>query len=142
MILYDVFQQKYEEKLDKHRYNLLYRSIDPKRRQSMCMNYQSYVTLPMRRAVFYDVVILDGLCRHYTAYYVLSRLKNGNTTVLIRGMDLFPYRNISSFIEKYYERVECLRSFSPTESFDFVGFCAYRAKSMDQRSLDSLPLWW
>ena len=44
----------------------------PKRKESLCMNYQSYLKLPAKRAVIYDVVVIDGLCRQYAAYYVIS----------------------------------------------------------------------
>lgn len=34
------------------------------------MNYDSYIMLPSKRASLYDFVLIDGLCRQYTAYYV------------------------------------------------------------------------
>ena len=36
------------------------------------MNYHSYLKLPAKRAVIYDVVVIDGLCRQYAAYYVTT----------------------------------------------------------------------
>ena len=116
------------------------RSVAPK--QSLCMNYRSYLTLPTKRAVFYDMVIIDGLCRHYSAFYLLSRLKRSDSPVLIRGLELFQYRNLSSFIEKFYDKIECLEPFPNAEGFDYVGFCAYRAKPAGKQPSESLPLWW
>lgn len=144
--------RKYASTLEKTKYNVVYRhlkccfirllmcSVSPK--QGLCMNYRSYLTLPMKRAVFYDIVIIDGLCRQYSAFYLLSRLKRSDSPVLIRGLELFQYRNISSFIEKYYDKIECLEPFPNREGFDYVGFCAYRAKPVEKQPSESLPLWW
>lgn len=38
------------------------------------MNYLSYASLPSKRHFFYEFVLLDGLCKHYAAYYVRARL--------------------------------------------------------------------
>ena len=46
----------------------------PTRNKSLCMSYLSYVSLPSKRPFFYEFVLLDGLCKHYAAYYVRERL--------------------------------------------------------------------
>ena len=141
VFLYDIFQKKYASTLEKTKYNVVYRHLNVAPKQSLCMNYRSYLTLPTKRAVFYDMVIIEGLCIHYSAFYLLSRLKRRDSPVLIRGLELFQYRNISSFIEKFYDKIECLEPFPNAEGFDYVGFCAYRAKPAGKQPSESLPLW-
>lgn len=42
----------------------------PKSNKTQCLNYSPYVALPIKRASYYDFVLIDGLCKQYVAYYV------------------------------------------------------------------------
>ena len=46
------------------------------------------------------------------------------------------------FVEKFYDKIECLEPFPNAEGFDYVGFCAYQAKPAGKQPSESLPLWW
>ena len=124
----------------------------PTRDKSLCMNFFSYVSLPSKRSFFYDFVLIDGLCRHYAAYFVSqspvdyaqlrSRLRQPNTPVLIRGEDLYQYKDISHFLSQYYEKQECMDAFEPSKRHDYYGLCVYRAKPLEETKSLLVPRWW
>ena len=35
------------------------------------MDYLPYLRLPVKRATYYDFVLIDGISKHYAAYYVI-----------------------------------------------------------------------
>lgn len=40
-------------------------------KRGQCMDYLPYLHLPVKRATYYDFVLIDGICKHYAAYYVI-----------------------------------------------------------------------
>ena len=37
------------------------------------MDFLPYVYLPVKRATYYDFVLIDGICKHYAAYHVIVK---------------------------------------------------------------------
>ena len=73
---------------------------------------------------------------------MLSRLKDSNTSVLIRGQDLYQYKDIDVFLSQYFVKKECMQRFPPSDRHDFYGICAYQAKPVEETRYLTLPLWW
>ena len=45
----------------------------PTLQKSQCVNYSPYVQLPVKRATYYDFVLIDGICKQHIAFYVSIR---------------------------------------------------------------------
>lgn len=94
----------------------------------------------------------------------MERLTSRNTPVIIRGLELFQYKELHSFIKEYFSLIECMKNpekdrqieqleqLEQSEQFGrqtqfnssnvFYGLCAYRPRTSKNIKSKSLPSWW
>lgn len=91
----------------------------------------------------------------------MERLTSRNTPVVIRGLELFQYKELHSFIKEYFSLIECMKNpendrqseqseqseqFGQQMQFNssnvFYGLCVYRPRTSKNLKAKSLPSWW